>query len=537
MRSRITAALTESVKQLSGTIGEHEDSEWPDLSMDDDRTAFNHCMHYIYTRNMRRPLFKTSTVGLSRDTQEQSDLDFEFRSTLPVDTTERSDEVDLFDDGELILSDAEAIPAPMDDWGSLETGSNDSSQTTLYDLEYEIEASALSASHTNWSQDARSSQKLSACPLLGMDLDTTGVDLSSIKCTTSSPDAAFDAVQGLSSGEDPARLHFQKDPLFDDDTTFIDSKHEARTKDYDSYMLNHPIRGSPHASGNVHLFDLVLRHESETGVVALHREGHGVIFVAGHTSSEDPTLSYFDGEQDCSHASQSYASIDNAPHTREISQPARCQSQESVELDEDFSVIIYINHDTFYSLNLNPQERQLISSLYPFISLLQSVMLPFQRNKVDISKLSPQEQQLFAKYGKLPTHKNVLMKMQKERKYFDSGDYALSKAGVAPQNTVGTAIPNPENIPHASTPGNGHNSHQGLSISPTNSTSSIAKESGLAHSDATDAGTEEQASSEAATTEPGPVEAAAETADTAVQSTIETTAIVETTETITTSSV
>ena len=31
-----------------------------------------------------------------------------------------------------------------------------------------------------------------------------------------------------------------------------------------------------------------------------------------------------------------------------------------------------------------------------------------------------------------------------DRKYFDSGDYALSKAGVAPQNTVGTAIPNPE---------------------------------------------------------------------------------------------
>jgi hypothetical protein len=32
----------------------------------------------------------------------------------------------------------------------------------------------------------------------------------------------------------------------------------------------------------------------------------------------------------------------------------------------------------------------------------------------------------------------------KDRKYFDSGDYALSKAGVAPQNAVGTAIPNPE---------------------------------------------------------------------------------------------
>ncbi|EDR13332.1 uncharacterized protein LACBIDRAFT_292544 [Laccaria bicolor S238N-H82] len=113
-------------------------------------------------------------------------------------------------------------------------------------------------------------------------------------------------------------------------------------------------------------------------------------------------------------------------------------------------------------------------------------MLPAQRNKIDISKLNPQEQQLFAKYGKLPTHKNVLMKMQKDRKYFDSGDYALSKAGVAPQNTVGTAIPNPENIPHASSCGNGHNNgHQSLSISPTNSMSPVNKESGLAHDDNT----------------------------------------------------
>ncbi|KAF4617165.1 hypothetical protein D9613_005992 [Agrocybe pediades] len=110
-------------------------------------------------------------------------------------------------------------------------------------------------------------------------------------------------------------------------------------------------------------------------------------------------------------------------------------------------------------------------------------MLPFQRNKVDLSTLSPQEQQLFAKYGKLPTHKSVLMKMQKDRKYFDSGDYALSKAGVAPQSTVGTAIPNPENIPHASSPGgNGHGTgHPVLSISPTNSTSPINRESSLSH--------------------------------------------------------
>ncbi|KAI0731993.1 Endosulfine-domain-containing protein [Fomitopsis betulina] len=103
-------------------------------------------------------------------------------------------------------------------------------------------------------------------------------------------------------------------------------------------------------------------------------------------------------------------------------------------------------------------------------------MLPAQRNKVDISKLTAEEQKLFRLYGKLPTHKNVLNKMQKDRKYFDSGDYALSKAGVAPQNAVGTAIPNPENIPHASSPPVNHNP---LSISPTNSGISPVKESPL----------------------------------------------------------
>ena len=36
----------------------------------------------------------------------------------------------------------------------------------------------------------------------------------------------------------------------------------------------------------------------------------------------------------------------------------------------------------------------------------------------------------------------------KERKYFDSGDYALSKAGRAPREAVGTAIPNPEKCVH-----------------------------------------------------------------------------------------
>ncbi|KAH8104493.1 camp-regulated phosphoprotein/endosulfine conserved region-domain-containing protein, partial [Cristinia sonorae] len=102
-------------------------------------------------------------------------------------------------------------------------------------------------------------------------------------------------------------------------------------------------------------------------------------------------------------------------------------------------------------------------------------MHPAMRNKVDISKMTEEEQKLFRLYGKLPTHKNVLTKMQKDRKYFDSGDYALSKAGKAPQNTVGTAIPNPENIPHATTSPVNHS----MSVSPTNVTSPV-KESPLA---------------------------------------------------------
>lgn len=88
-----------------------------------------------------------------------------------------------------------------------------------------------------------------------------------------------------------------------------------------------------------------------------------------------------------------------------------------------------------------------------------------------------------------------------DRKYFDSGDYALSKAGKAPQNTVGTAIPNPEkyvhihpnksvcetiltsisSIPHVSpTPvPNSSNPHISVQISPVNSPTSPAKESSL----------------------------------------------------------
>ncbi|GAA5827415.1 hypothetical protein JCM10212_006835, partial [Sporobolomyces blumeae] len=58
-----------------------------------------------------------------------------------------------------------------------------------------------------------------------------------------------------------------------------------------------------------------------------------------------------------------------------------------------------------------------------------------------------------------------------ERKYFDSGDYAMSKAGVSPQSAVGTAIPSPADIPHASPPQTNASNSAGLSTSPSASTS------------------------------------------------------------------
>lgn len=73
--------------------------------------------------------------------------------------------------------------------------------------------------------------------------------------------------------------------------------------------------------------------------------------------------------------------------------------------------------------------------------------------------LSPDEQRLFRLYGKLPSKADHLAKHLKDRKYFDSGDYALSKAGKASSvdtGSVGSEHPLPENIPHLSSPGVGH---------------------------------------------------------------------------------
>ncbi|KPI38960.1 mRNA stability protein [Cyphellophora attinorum] len=80
-------------------------------------------------------------------------------------------------------------------------------------------------------------------------------------------------------------------------------------------------------------------------------------------------------------------------------------------------------------------------------------MNPHQKNKIDINSLSSDEQRLFRLYGKLPNKKDLLQNKLKERKYFDSGDYALSKAGKASDSgmtSIGTEHPTADAIPHLS---------------------------------------------------------------------------------------
>ena len=80
-----------------------------------------------------------------------------------------------------------------------------------------------------------------------------------------------------------------------------------------------------------------------------------------------------------------------------------------------------------------------------------------------------------------------------ERKYFDSGDYALSKAGKAPEagvTSVGSQHPLPENIPHlapsghnGTTNGNTHSNSGsmsgGLSGSPVKEGSFLQRETSV----------------------------------------------------------
>jgi len=105
-------------------------------------------------------------------------------------------------------------------------------------------------------------------------------------------------------------------------------------------------------------------------------------------------------------------------------------------------------------------------------------MNPAQRNKVDLASLTAEEQQLFRLYGKLPTRKDILSNKLKERKYFDSGDHALSQAGKAGSVgvlNVGTKHATPEDIPHSNHPFSSNNAHsaQPVAGSPVKSGSTL----------------------------------------------------------------
>ncbi|KAL7623399.1 hypothetical protein AAE478_007081 [Parahypoxylon ruwenzoriense] len=118
-------------------------------------------------------------------------------------------------------------------------------------------------------------------------------------------------------------------------------------------------------------------------------------------------------------------------------------------------------------------------------------MNPHQKNKIDVKSLSPEEQRLFRLYGKLPSKSDHFAKHLKERKYFDSGDYAMSKAGKGDSvdtGSVGSQHPVPENIPHLSSPNqngsatsHGHQHHASLHGQQVLSAGSPVKESSFLH--------------------------------------------------------
>ena len=116
--------------------------------------------------------------------------------------------------------------------------------------------------------------------------------------------------------------------------------------------------------------------------------------------------------------------------------------------------------------------------------------------------MNEEEKKLFRLYGKLPNKKDILQKKLEvgfqpslffifvfansgqERKYFDSGDYALSKAGKASEGgvtNIGSEHPLPENIPHLTSPSlngthNGAGTGNGLHL-PGGHSGSPVKES------------------------------------------------------------
>lgn len=62
--------------------------------------------------------------------------------------------------------------------------------------------------------------------------------------------------------------------------------------------------------------------------------------------------------------------------------------------------------------------------------------------------MSTEDERLKRMYGQAPSNSDMLARRLNDRKYFDSGDYALSKAGHG-WSAVGSKHPSPDSIPRA----------------------------------------------------------------------------------------
>ncbi|OBA21576.1 hypothetical protein METBIDRAFT_78499 [Metschnikowia bicuspidata var. bicuspidata NRRL YB-4993] len=69
---------------------------------------------------------------------------------------------------------------------------------------------------------------------------------------------------------------------------------------------------------------------------------------------------------------------------------------------------------------------------------------PSNEQGLDLSKLSPQELRIFKMYGKLPTKQQILASKLQEKRYFDSGDYAMQKQlGGSKSGVTGVSMKHP----------------------------------------------------------------------------------------------
>lgn len=66
---------------------------------------------------------------------------------------------------------------------------------------------------------------------------------------------------------------------------------------------------------------------------------------------------------------------------------------------------------------------------------------PKNTQGLDLSKLSPQELRIYKMYGKLPTTQQILTSKFQDKKYFDSGDYAMQKQMGSSNKGIPGGIP------------------------------------------------------------------------------------------------